>query len=84
MVEGSPAAMRRPDTGPILPEDATVTGILAGKVAIVRSGDANWLTPISTALSSHGARVALVAGPDSGAFRRRSDHQTGAGRQLGS
>jgi 3-oxoacyl-[acyl-carrier protein] reductase len=66
MAEGSPAAMRRPDTGPILPEDATVTGILAGKVAIVRSGDANWLTPISTALSSHGAKVALVAGPGSG------------------
>ena len=35
--------MRRPDTEPILPEGAAVTGILAGKVAVVRSGDARWL-----------------------------------------
>ena len=62
MAEGSPAAMRRPDTEPILPEGAAVTGILAGKVAVVRSGDARWLTPIATALSSCGAKVALVAG----------------------
>ena len=31
--------MRRPDTEPILREGAAVTGILAGKVAVVRSGD---------------------------------------------
>ena len=39
--------MRRPDTGPILPEGTAVTGILAGKVAVVRSGDARWLKPIA-------------------------------------
>ena len=58
--------MRRPDIGPILLEGAAVTGILAGKVAVVRSGDARWLTSIATALSSCGAKVALVAGPEPG------------------
>ena len=58
--------MRRPDTGPILPEGTAVTGILAGKVAVVRSGDARWLKPIAAALSSCGAKVALVAGPGCG------------------
>ena len=66
MAEGSPAAMRRPDTGPILPEGTAVTGILAGKVAVVRSGDARWLASIATALSSCDAKVALVAGPEPG------------------
>ena len=58
--------MRRPDTGPILPEGTAVTGILAGKVAVVRSGDARWLKPIAAALSSCDAKVALVAGPEPG------------------
>ena len=58
--------MRRPDTGPILPEGVVVTGALAGKVAVVRSGDERWLTPIATALSSRGAKVALVAGLEPG------------------
>ena len=58
--------MRRPDTEPILREGAAVTGILAGKVAVVRSGDARWLASIATALSSCGANVALVAGPEPG------------------
>ena len=58
--------MRQPDTGPILLEGAAVTGILAGKVAVVRSGDARWLKPMAAALSSLGAKVALVAGPGSG------------------
>ncbi len=58
--------MRRPDIGPILLEGAAVTGILTGKVAVVRSGDERWLTPIATALSSCGAKVALVAGPGYG------------------
>ena len=58
--------MRRPDTGPILPEGTAVTGILAGKVAVVRSGDARWLASIATALSSCDAKVALVAGPEPG------------------
>ena len=66
MAEGSPAAMRRPDTEPILPEGTAVTGILAGKVAVVRSGDARWLASIATALSGRGAKVALVAGPEPG------------------
>ena len=58
--------MRRPDTEPILPEGTAVTGILAGKVAVVRSGDARWLASIATALSGRGAKVALVAGPEPG------------------
>ena len=58
--------MRRPDTEPILREGAAVTGILAGKVAVVRSGDARWLAPIAAALSGSGAKVALVAGPEPG------------------
>ena len=58
--------MRRPDTEQILPEGAAVTGLLAGKVAVVRSGDERWLTPIAKALSSCGAKVALVAGPGHG------------------
>ena len=58
--------MRRPDTEPILREGAAVTGILAGKVAVVRSGDARWLAPIAAALSRSGAKVALVAGPGPG------------------
>ena len=58
--------MRRPDTGPIPPEGSAVTGTLAGKVAVVRSGDARWLASIAAALSNNGAKVAVVAGPESG------------------
>ncbi len=40
-----------------------MTGLLEGKVAVVRSGDERWLAHIAGALSGRGARVALVAGP---------------------
>ena len=42
-----------------------MTGVLAGKVAVVRSGDERWCGPIAAALSACGAKVALVAGPGS-------------------
>ena len=40
-----------------------MTGLLEGKVAVVRSGDERWLAHIAGALAGRGARVALVAGP---------------------
>ena len=42
-----------------------MTGLLEGKVAVVRSGDERWLTHLVGALSERGAKVALVAGPGS-------------------